>query len=552
MIFSSRPVLLCAFSLLCLAAPGVAADAPTYWGEIRPLLRKHCTVCHSAKNIKEIDVSGGLGLDSFDATMKGTKQPVIVPGKSKDSVLVHLLTIKDETKRMPKDAPPLPAEAVELISRWIDGGAKEGTKPDTVAAAPPAASARRLKKLDIVLSTNAVPPKGIFSEANPAKLELTLKAGPLPPVTAVAYSPDGQRLAVGSYGQVTIWDLRTGSPVKVLTSVLGAVNDVRFSPDGKLLAVGGGQPSARGDLRLFQTDTWQLAGHLGGHDDVVFSVSFSPDSKRLASASFDKTVRIWELGAQKQLLKLDAHSDFVYAVSFSADGKWLASCSKDKSVKVVDAATGKSRFTFSGMNEDVLATAVHPDGKSVVSSGFEPAISWWAIRDGAAESGQASASPRIRNQGGHGVAVHELTFSKDGKLLVSAGGDGTVRIWNGENGSSVRTLTVGATTYAVAISPDGKQIASGSFDGQVRLWDVASGRQLVSLLSLPAQAEQRSWIAMTPEGYTTGSDSAKTLAEWRMSGQRVAGESAWKALGNQSTMEMALRGEAVPAPVFAK
>src|SRR5262249_31799025 len=152
-------------------------------------------------------------------------------------------------------------------------------------------------------------------------LELALTVGPLAPVAAVAFSPDGKLLASGSYGQVTVWDLTAARPAVVLTNVLGAVNDLRFSPDGKLLAVAGGQPSAKGDLRLFQVDGWNLLGTLPGHDDVVFSVAFSPDGKRLASASFDKTVRLWDVAGRKVERVLSGHSDFVYAVAFSPDGK---------------------------------------------------------------------------------------------------------------------------------------------------------------------------------------------------------------------------------------
>src|SRR5262249_3884426 len=194
--------------------------------------------------------------------------------------LVARMKESDEDKRMPKDASPLSAETIKLVEMWIAGGAKEGTKPaaDAVVAAP-SAPPRRARRLDVVLTATA----------HPRKPELILKAGPLAPVTAVVYSPDGKFLACGSYGRVTVWDLQTSEPAKVLTNVLGAVNDLRFSPNGQLLAVAGGQPSFRGDLRLYDTNNWQLRGTLGGHDDVVFSVAFSPDGQRLASASFDKT-----------------------------------------------------------------------------------------------------------------------------------------------------------------------------------------------------------------------------------------------------------------------
>src|SRR4051794_5626973 len=116
----------CAVLLFAALAP--AAD-PTYWQDIRPVFRKHCTVCHSAKNLKEVEVSGGLALDTFEATIKGgIKAPVFHAGKSADSRLIKLMTTKNAERRMPLDAPPLPAETVALIGRWIDSGAKEGTK----------------------------------------------------------------------------------------------------------------------------------------------------------------------------------------------------------------------------------------------------------------------------------------------------------------------------------------------------------------------------------------------------------------------------------------
>jgi hypothetical protein len=525
--------------LILSSQPACAAE-PTYWQDIRPILRKNCTVCHNVKNLKEDDVSGGLALDSYGAILKGKHGRGVRPGKSGDSLIVKMITAADGSRRMPKDGPALSSDTIALIRRWIDGGAKEGTNTETAAPGVASTQPKRTRKLEVILHTEAVPPKGLLGAVNPGKLDLALKVGPLAPVVAVAFSPDGKRLAAGSYGRVTVWEMPAARPVKTLTNVLGAVNDVRFSPDGRLLAAAGGQPSAKGDLRLYQVADWKLLAVLGGHEDVVFSVAFSPDNKHLASASFDKTIKLWDLSAQKLERTYHNHSDIVYSVAFSPDGKALISAGKDRSVKVIDATTGKSRFTFSGMEQDVLAVAISPDSKSIVSAGLEPGLHWW----------NAQTGERVQVQNGHGLAVHELCFSKDGKHVVSAGADQTVRIWNGPSGAMERTINAGSVVYAAAVSPDGKWIASGSFDGLVRLWDVASGRQLATLLDLPTT--QLDWLALTPEGFESSSPGLMEMGQWRMSGQVVKADPIWKALQKPESVAKAIRGEKPGAPTFGK
>src|SRR5262249_26858653 len=211
---------------------------------------------------------------------------------------------------------------------------KGGTRPEDPRAVTPAPA--RARKLDVILPTALTPPPGALGPGAPAPLRLALSVGPLAPVAAVAFSPDGGQLAAGAYGRVTLWDLKSGQPARVLTNVLGAVNDLKFSPDGALLAVAGGQPSAQGGPRLYHAADGKVPRTLSGHDDVVNCVAFSPDGKKLASASFDKTVRLWDVASRKSERVLTGHSDFVYAVTFGPGGDWLASVSKDRSAKVVE------------------------------------------------------------------------------------------------------------------------------------------------------------------------------------------------------------------------
>src|SRR5262249_48928846 len=149
----TRSRLIFAFSVsLCLC--GSSSAAPTYWQDVRPVLRKHCTVCHSAKNLEKLDVSGGLALDSLEGIKKGGEIKVVTPGKASESRLIGILRHKDPSQRMPLDADPLPDETVALLRKWVDAGLPEGTRPREDDSAVAVQAPKRLRKLDVVLATN--------------------------------------------------------------------------------------------------------------------------------------------------------------------------------------------------------------------------------------------------------------------------------------------------------------------------------------------------------------------------------------------------------------
>ena len=149
-------------------------------------------------------------------------------------------------------------------------------------------------------------------------------------------------------------------------------------------------------------------------------MAFSPDGKRLASASRDETVKVWDAATGQETLTLKGHTGGVTSVAFSPDGKRLASASEDETVKVWDAATGQETLTLKGHTGCVTSVAFSPDGKRLASASDDGTVKVWD-----AATGQETLTLK-----GHTDAVTSVAFSPDGQRLASASSDGTVKVWD--------------------------------------------------------------------------------------------------------------------------
>ena len=265
---------------------------------------------------------------------------------------------------------------------------------------------------------------------------------------------------------------------------------VAFSPDGKLLATADGD----GTVRLWNPATGQPIGAPLQPPALptCHRVAFSPDGKLLASAGGDGTVRLWDpvtgQPAGSALLGTQRRAGVPGEVAFSPDGKLLATADGDGTVRLWNPATGQPV----GAPLPVDPAAGERGG---VQPGRQAAGQRRRRRHGAAvEPGHRPA--RRRRPSTHQrqpSGVNGVAFSPDGKLLATADGDGTVRLWNPVTGQPVGAPSSRHRPHggvnAVAFSPDGKLLATADDDGRVRLWNPVTGQPVGA--PLPADT---SWL----------------------------------------------------------
>jgi RNA polymerase sigma factor (sigma-70 family) len=255
-----------------------------------------------------------------------------------------------------------------------------------------------------------------------------------------------------------------------------AVPGAVMSPDGRLVLSAGRSES---NPRLWDAKTGKELRQLQGHASWVWSVAFTPDSKRAISAGVDG-MRLWEVETGNELRRfgsplvdlksgrerqLGGHTRQVYRVVISADGRRALSGSQDMTVRLWDVDTGKELGCFSQHKDEISSVALSPDGQRAVSTSADNTMQLWEVDKGKV----------LHKLPGARCAV----FSPDGSHVLSGGRDGLMRLWDVTTGKELRSFRGhGAQVDCVAFSSNGKQALSGSADNTVRLWDVKTAKEL--------------------------------------------------------------------------
>jgi WD40 repeat protein/tRNA A-37 threonylcarbamoyl transferase component Bud32 len=251
------------------------------------------------------------------------------------------------------------------------------------------------------------------------------------------------------------------------------VTTVVWSPRGTLIATA----SYDKTVRLWDISHGFSIITYHGHWDRVQSVVWSSDATRIASAGDDGTVQVWDAITGRQVLIYRGHSNAVNAVAWSPDGKRIASASEDKSVQVWDTSNGGPIFTYRGHTKKVLAVAWSPDGRRIASGGEDKSVQVWSpIRDKSSFFGTLRLTPRGQfNYKGHSGRVNGLIWSPNGQRIASVSNDKSLQVWDSSTGKQfIIHRNTSAGLNAVTWSPDGRYLAAGGNDKMVQVWDAVT------------------------------------------------------------------------------
>lgn len=316
------------------------------------------------------------------------------------------------------------------------------------------------------------------------------------PILSAAYDPGGKRIATGGLdGRIVLWDSSNGQPLDQSLLHEKRIWHVEFSPDGSHVLSAGADGKAQilrlldGNRRVLPHEKWTWVHH----------ARFSADSKRVVTSGHDGRAKLWDVGTGRLLREL-LHVRSVVDACFSPDGRFIVTRDESERARLWDSMDGNLVSDELRHNSWLDDVAFSPDGTSVLTASRDNSIRVWAIHE--LISGQ-SLKPLVLQAP---ASVQSATFSQDGRSVVAVLGRQSVGFWKIHEGTKARILPHTSTVLDASLDAEGKRIVTAAGNGVVRVWDAATGHPMTEPFSHPESVYR---VQFSPEGdqvMTAGQD----------------------------------------------
>ena len=491
-------------ALQLVGSQGIAEDKVTFEDHIKPIFRDRCLTCHNT-NKKSSD----LDLSSYTTMMQGGASGAsIEPGDSAASYLFGLVAHSSEPY-MPPNADKIPEAEIELLRKWIEGGAPETASSKVVLK----------KKNNVAMSavSAGARPEGPAPMPDVLNLQPVVKTTATTAVSAIATNPWSKLVAVAGQKQVVLYHSETMEALGVLPFPEGRPRVLKFSRNGSLLLAGGGRGASKGLCVVWDVRTGERVMTAGDELDEVLAADISADQSLIALGGPQKIVRVYSTATGELAYECKKHTDWIYSLEFSPDGVLLATSDRSGGLLVWEAQTGREYLTLTGHTGPVYSVSWRIDGNVLASGSEDTTIRLWEMENGG----------QIKSWGAHAAGVFSVEYCRDGRI-VSSGRDKTAKLWD-SNGGAIRSFEAFNDLALQATHCDETdRVVAGDWTGEIRVWNAADGARLGNLSTNPPTLEER--LAQTQAlvgpateklGVATGERDA-AVAAWKSQQEKVA------------------------------
>lgn len=320
-------------------------------------------------------------------------------------------------------------------------------------------------------------------------------------VRAIAISPDGTRAVCGGSTTLRIWDLQNGALSRVIAAgypettnvwtIHHEVTAVALTPDANRVVV-----ASWSRVVLVQLEPLGVVHEFAGHTSEVTAVAVTPDGARMVSGSRDRTLKMWDLESGELLLTLEGHSDLITAIAITPDGTRAVSGCADQAIKVWNLGGAAAERRSQGHAAAVTAVAIVPGTMRAITAGNDYAVRIWDVERGeflkAIDTG-----PTLEEDMLAPGPVWAMAATADGTRVVSISRHVTVRVWRLEDGVLVTTFrSEFHSRDAIAVTPDARRVVLAR-EGGLTVWDVSTGDVVATL---DGHAGEITAIAAVPGG----------------------------------------------------